>query len=49
MKTRVQQNFYWSEKDRINYLNDIKVVMKEYIDAPKDSVEPIQETESING
>ena len=45
----VQQNFYWSEKDRINYLNDIKVVMKEYFDAPKDIVEPIQETESING
>ena len=44
----VQQNFYWSEKDRINYLNDIKVVMKEYFDAPKDIVEPIQETESIN-
>lgn len=29
----VQQNFYWSEKDRVNYLEDIKKVLKSYIDA----------------
>lgn len=28
----VQQNFYWSEKDRVNYLEDIKKVLKNYID-----------------
>ena len=29
----VQQNFYWSDKDRKHYLEDIKEVLKPYIDA----------------
>lgn len=29
----VQQNFYWSDRDRRNYLEDIKEVLKPYIDA----------------
>jgi len=29
----VQQNFYWSEKDRNNYLRDIKKTLEEYINA----------------
>lgn len=29
----VQQNFYWSENDRVNYLKDIQSVLKQYIDA----------------
>ena len=33
----VQQNFYWSEKDRLNYLEDIKKVLKSYIDAENNS------------
>ena len=30
----VQQNFYWSEKDRRNYLNDIKNILRVFIDTP---------------
>jgi hypothetical protein len=29
----VQQNFYWSDKDRKHYLEDIKDVLKPYIEA----------------
>ena len=29
----VQQNFYWSENDRKHYLEDIKKVLRQYIDA----------------
>ena len=46
----VQQNFYWSESDRINYLADIKRVLAAYLPkevaAPK--VETIKEESEVN-
>jgi len=41
----VQQNFYWSETDRKHYLENIKEVLKEYIDAesPKAVLTEIKE------
>jgi len=35
----VQQNFYWSDKDRKHYLEDIKEVLKPYIDAENQQTE----------
>ncbi len=35
----VQQNFYWSDRDRRHYLDDIKSVLKTYIDAEETKVE----------
>lgn len=35
----VQQNFYWSDKDRKHYLEDIKEVLKPYIDAENQQLE----------
>ena len=46
----VQQNFYWSESDRINYLADIKRVLAAYL--PKEvtasKVETIKEESEVN-
>ena len=45
----VQQNFYWSETDRVNYLNDIKMVLKQYIDAEAPEVaQNVEEKEGTN-
>lgn len=41
----VQQNFYWSDKDRKHYLEDIKEVLKPYIDAENQQ----SESEVTNG
>lgn len=35
----VQQNFYWSDRDRRHYLDNIKSVLKTYIDAEETKVE----------
>ena len=43
----VQQNFYWSETDRQNYLDDIKRVLSDYI-PEEDLSTPNEESEVTN-